>query len=64
MALATRVWRPGRLLVIARCPGRRPILVFAAVAVRVAVRAREVTVPDVTGASVSEAADAAEPASS
>lgn len=54
MALQTRVWTVGRLLVIAGSL-LATYLVFAAIAVRVAVRARDVVVPDVLGASVSDA---------
>jgi len=54
MALRTRVWSAGRLLLIAGGLGAT-YLVFAAIAVRVAVRARDVVVPDVTGATVREA---------
>jgi serine/threonine-protein kinase len=56
MALRKRVWNLGRLVFIGSALAAT-FLVFAAVAVRVAVRAREVTVPDVTGASIAEAAD-------
>jgi len=54
MAFRGRVWNLGRLLLIA---GGLLVtyLVFAAVAVQVAVRARDVTVPDVTGATLSDA---------
>lgn len=56
MALRRRVRRLGRL-VVTGCALLATFLVCAAVAVRVAVRAREVAVPDVTGASLTEAAD-------
>jgi serine/threonine-protein kinase len=56
MALRRRVRRLGRLVVIGSALAAT-FLVCAAVAVRVAVRARDVTVPDVTGASLVEAAD-------
>lgn len=54
MPLRTRVWTAGRLLLIA-AGLVVTYFVFAAIAVRVAVRARDVVVPDVTGASVSDA---------
>ncbi len=54
MALPTRVWTVGRLLVIAGSLAAT-YLVFAAIAVRVAVRARDVVVPDVLGVTVGEA---------
>lgn len=54
MALKTRVWSVGRILVIAGSLAAT-YLVFAAIAVRVAVRARDVVVPDVLGATVGEA---------
>ena len=50
-----RVWTLGRLVVIGGALVAT-FLVFAAVAVRVAVRARDVTVPDLTGASLADAA--------
>lgn len=54
MALRGRVWNLGRLLLIT---GGLVVtyLVFAAVAVQVAVRARDVSVPDVTGVTLAEA---------
>lgn len=55
MAFRTRVWSLGRFLVIAGAL-TATYLVCAVVAVRVAVRAREVTVPDLTGSNVTEAA--------
>lgn len=55
MPLRTRVWTAGRLLLIAGSLVAT-YLVFAAIAVRVAVRARDVVVPDVTGATVRDAA--------
>lgn len=54
MALQTRVWTVGRVLVIAASL-LATYLVFAAIAVRVAVRARDVVVPDVVGSSVTDA---------
>ena len=56
MALRTRVWTLGRLVVIGGALVAT-FLLFAAVAVRVAVRARDVTVPDLTGASLADAAE-------
>jgi serine/threonine-protein kinase len=56
MALSGRVWSLGRLLVIGALLAAT-FLIFAAVAVRVAVRAREVTVPDVVGTSLPEATE-------
>ena len=55
MALRRRVRNFGRLLVIGSALAAT-FLVCAAVAVQVAVRAREVAVPDVTGASIADAA--------
>lgn len=54
MALSTRVWGAGRVLLIA---GALLVtyLLFAAAALRVAVRSREVPVPDLTGRSLNEA---------
>lgn len=54
MALSTRVWGAGRILVIAAAL-LGTYLLFAAAALRVAVRSREVPVPDVTGRSLNEA---------
>lgn len=54
MALQTRVWTVGRFLVIAGSL-LATYLIFAAIAVRVAVRARDVVVPDVVGVAVSDA---------
>jgi eukaryotic-like serine/threonine-protein kinase len=56
MALRTRVWTLGRLVVIGGALVAT-FLIFAAVAVRVAVRARDVTVPDLTGVSLADAAE-------
>ena len=54
MAFGGRVWNLGRLLLIASGL-LATYLVFAAVAVQVAVRARDVTVPDVTGTTLADA---------
>lgn len=54
MLLKTRVWSAGRLLLIAGGLVAT-FLVCAAIAVRVAVRARDVVVPDVTGVTVRDA---------
>ena len=56
MAFGGRVWNLGRLLLIASGLVAT-YLVFAAVAVQVAVRARDVTVPDVTGATLTAASE-------
>lgn len=55
MALRRRVRALGRLVVIGSALAAT-FLGFAAVAVQVAVRAREVTVPDVTGLAIADAA--------
>jgi serine/threonine-protein kinase len=54
MALGTRVWSAGKLLVIA---GALVVtyLVFAAAAMRIALKAREVVVPDLTNRTANEA---------
>lgn len=54
MALSTRVWGAGKLLVIAGALVGT-YLVSAAVAVRIAARSREVPVPDLAGRTVREA---------
>jgi serine/threonine-protein kinase len=54
MALRTRVWGAGKLLVLAAALVGTYV-VFAAAAMRVAVRAREVTVPDLKGRTAQEA---------
>jgi serine/threonine-protein kinase len=54
MALSTRVWGAGRVLVIAGAL-LGTYLLFAAAALRVAVRSREVPVPNVVGRSLNEA---------
>jgi serine/threonine-protein kinase len=54
MALTTRVWGAGKLLVITGALAAT-YLVSAAVAARIATRAREVPVPDLSGRTVREA---------
>jgi serine/threonine-protein kinase len=54
MALKTRVWGAGKLMVLGAALVAT-FVVFAAAAMRVAVRAREVAVPDLAGRSVNEA---------
>ncbi|MFP5378780.1 MAG: PASTA domain-containing protein [Vicinamibacteria bacterium] len=54
MALRTRVWGLGKLLLLAGALGLT-FVVFALIAMRVAVRARDVTVPDVVGLAVDQA---------
>lgn len=54
MALGTRVWGAGKLLVIAGALIGTYVL-FAAAGMRLAVRAREVPVPDLAGRTVQEA---------
>jgi eukaryotic-like serine/threonine-protein kinase len=54
MALSNRVWGAGRLLVIAAAL-LGTYLLFAAAAMRMAVRSREVPVPDLAGRSLNEA---------
>jgi eukaryotic-like serine/threonine-protein kinase len=54
MALTTRVWGAGKLLVLAGALVGT-YLVFAAAAMRVAIRAREVAVPDLAGRTVQDA---------
>ena len=56
MALKTRVWGAGKLLILATALVGTYLL-FAAVAMWIAVRAREVPVPDLTGRTVQEASD-------
>ena len=56
MALRTRVWGAGKLLLLATALVGTYLL-FAAVAMRIAVRAREVPVPDLTGRTVQEASE-------
>src|SRR5688500_17305306 len=54
MALSRRVWGAGRVLLIAGAL-LGTYLLFAAAALRVAVRSREVPVPDLTGRSLNDA---------
>jgi beta-lactam-binding protein with PASTA domain len=54
MALRTRVWGAGKFVVLAAALVGTYVL-FAAVAMRIAVRAREVSVPDLTGLTVQDA---------
>jgi beta-lactam-binding protein with PASTA domain len=56
MALRLRVWTLGRFLVIGGAL-MATFFICAAVAVRVAVRARDVTVPDLTGTTIVEASE-------
>jgi beta-lactam-binding protein with PASTA domain len=53
-ALRTRVWSFGKILVLAGALAAT-FFVFAGIAMRVAVRARQVTVPDLVGKSVADA---------
>jgi serine/threonine-protein kinase len=52
--LRTRVWNYGKILLLAGALAAT-FFVFAGIAMRVAVRARQVTVPDLTGKSVADA---------
>ena len=54
MALSTRVWGAGRFVIIAAAL-LGTYLLFAAAALRIAVRSREVPVPDLAGRSLNEA---------
>mgnify|MGYP001611381246 CR=1 FL=1 len=54
MALSNRVWGAGRILVIAAAL-LGTYLLFAAAALRIAVRSREVPVPDLSGRSLNDA---------
>lgn len=54
MALSTRVWSAGRVLLIAAAL-LATFLLFAFASLRIAVRSREVPVPDLTGRSLNEA---------
>jgi serine/threonine-protein kinase len=54
MLLGTRVWSAGKLILLVGALAATYLL-FAAVAMRVAVRAREVRVPDLVGRSVDDA---------
>ena len=56
-ALRTRVWNYGKILLLAGALAAT-FFVFAGIAMRVAVRARQVTVPDLTGQSVADATTA------
>jgi beta-lactam-binding protein with PASTA domain len=53
-ALRTRVWSFGKILVLAGALAAT-FFVFAGIAMRVAIRARQVTVPDLVGKSVADA---------
>lgn len=53
-ALRTRVWSFGKILVLAGALAAT-FFIFAGIAMRVAVRARQVTVPDLVGKSVADA---------
>lgn len=54
MALSNRVWTAGRVLIIGGAL-LGTYLLFAAAALRIAVRTREVPVPDLTGRSINDA---------
>src|SRR5262245_59281438 len=54
MALRNRVWSLGKLLLLAGALAGT-FFVFAGIAMRFAVRAREVTVPELVGKSVNDA---------
>lgn len=56
--LRTRVWNFGKILLLAGALAATFFL-FAGIAMRVAVRARQVTVPDLTGKSIADATAAA-----
>jgi len=58
MPLGTRVWSFGKFLLLAGALGGT-FLVFAGIAMRVAVRARQVTVPDLVGQSLTDATNLA-----
>jgi len=58
MPLGTRVWGFGKVLLLAGALGGT-FLVFAGIAMRVAVRARQVTVPNLVGRSLPEATNLA-----
>lgn len=53
-ALRTRIWNYGKILVLAGALAAT-FLLFAGIAVRVAIRARQVTVPDLVGKSMPDA---------
>ncbi len=54
MPLGTRVWGFGKVLLLAGALAAT-FMVFAAIAMRVAVRARQVTVPNLVGQSLADA---------
>lgn len=54
MAITARVWTAGKLLLLAGALAAT-FVAFAAIAARVAVRARDVTVPDLVGRSLNDA---------
>lgn len=54
MAFKTRVWSYGKILLLAGALAAT-FFVFAGIAMRVAVRARQVTVPDLVGKSIADA---------
>jgi beta-lactam-binding protein with PASTA domain len=54
MAIGTRVWTAGKLIILAAALFGTYVL-FAAASMRVALRTREVTVPDLTGRTANEA---------
>jgi beta-lactam-binding protein with PASTA domain len=58
IALRTRVWSFGKILVLAGALAAT-FFVFAGIAMRVAIRARQVTVPDLVGKSLADATTAA-----
>jgi len=58
MPLGTRVWSFGKFLLLAGALGGT-FLVFAGIAMRVAVRARQVTVPNLVGQSLNDATNLA-----
>jgi beta-lactam-binding protein with PASTA domain len=57
-ALKTRVWSYGKILLLAGALAAT-FFVFAGIAMRVAVRARQVTVPDLVGKSITDATNLA-----
>jgi beta-lactam-binding protein with PASTA domain len=57
-ALKTRVWSYGKILLLAGALAGT-FFVFAGIAMRVAVRARQVTVPDLVGKSIADATNVA-----
>jgi eukaryotic-like serine/threonine-protein kinase len=59
MALSSRVWGAGKILILLAALGGT-FLLFAFFAVRLAVRANEVSVPDLAGRSVNEASTSLE----